>query len=262
MANGPEDFASVREALGGKDLREQLRWMEENPPDLPDGDGAGDGDPRARCERCGGLVRDDAPIEGAHCRCDGALKRCRETVEAADTGSTAGASMTFDDLDTSDPGVARAAAAARRVATGGQRGLAMFGEPGTGKTHTALAACRLALQRRSTAAYYNMVELVSLVQKTYGAPWYEESRSDVLRRVAGRELIVVDDLGKERDSEDVRTIVFELFHGLYSSGSRLILCSNLGDAEYRDRYDGAVTSRIAFMCEIVVVAGEDRRRSG
>ena len=252
-------FASVREALGGKDLREQLRWMAENPPDLPSGEGGGP-EINARCERCGGLVRDDATDAGRHCRCEGPLRRCREFLDRVDPAG----GMTFGALEASslDPTLARAAVLAEGVAKGERGGLAMFGPPGTGKTHTAVAACRLAISRGEAAAYHNVVALVSRIQETYGADWHQESRTSVIAGVAGRDLVVLDDLGKERTTEDVRTIVYELVDAVYSSGARLIVCSNLAAEEYRARYDEAVTSRIAGACEVVAVRGGDRRRGG
>lgn len=260
MGRGEDrDFSSVRDALGGKDLREQLRWMEENPPDLPSGD-PGAVATNARCERCGGLLRDDATEAGRHCRCDGPLRRCREFVDRADPG----ARMTFESLESSslDPTLARAAVVAEGVAKGERRGLAMFGLPGTGKTHTAVAACRLAISRGEAAAYHNVVALVSRIQETYGADWHQGSRASVIAGVAARDLVVLDDLGKERTTEDVQTIVYELVDSVYSAGARLIVCSNLTPREYTARYDEAVTSRIAGACEILAVRGADRRRSG
>lgn len=248
-------LTSINEVLDGKSFEERIAWMLDNPPKLEKR--ADDG--RDRDERCGcgGLVHDDSEADGPRCRCDGALRRCRRQVDAADPAGR----MTFRGLDPDgDPSVRTAAAAARRVASGEQRGLAMFGPPGTGKTHVSVAACRLALSRRSTAGFHNVVELVSRVQETYGRGG-DDTRSSVIAEVTGRDLIVLDDLGKERDTGDVRTIVYELVDAIYRSGKRLIVCSNLGGEEYRARYDEAVTSRIAGICERLPVLGADRRRS-
>lgn len=247
----------VREVLSGKSVEEQVAWMEKNVPShLPRREDGGR-DLDERCAACGGLIHDDSEADGPHCRCAGALRRCMEYLDRADPEGR----MTFDALTDVHPSARRAATAARRVALGEQRGVGLFGPPGGGKTHLAVAACRLALSRRTTAAYFNVVELIGRVQATYGRGWHEDSRADVIAGVASRELIVLDDLGKERNTEDVATIVYELIDSIYSSGARLIVCSNFGAGEYRSRYDEAVTSRMAGMCELVPVLGRDRRRS-
>ena len=250
----------VRELLSGKSRDEQLRWMDENPPAhlrRSEDDGR---DRDELCPSCGGLVHDDSEAERPRCRCAGALSRCQQRVDRADPGGR----MTFDRIDRLmvEPSLARATALAEKVAAGERRGLAMFGPPGVGKTHVAVAACRAAISRRVTAEYRNVVELVGRVQATYGHGLEDgETRADVIAQVAARDLVVLDDLGKERTSEDVQTIVYELVDAIHRSGARLVVCSNLSGAEYRSRYDEAVTSRIAGVCEIVPVLGEDRRRS-
>jgi DNA replication protein DnaC len=170
------------------------------------------------------------------------------------------ARMRFDALEGPHPSLRRAvdiALAAARDCFG--RGVAMFGKPGVGKTHVAVAACREALRRGVIAGYYDVAGLVSRVQETY-SPREEGTRRAVIEDVARRRLVVLDDLGKEHRSVNVDSIVYELVDALDVGRSTLVLCSNLTAGAYRERYDEAVRSRIAGMCEVVVVAGEDRRR--
>lgn len=237
----------LREVLDGKSFGEKLRYMREHPPTLEPGTIFAEDE---RCPSCGGLVHDNSGTEGTRCRCTNALRRCLERADRADPQGR----MTFDRLEQANPSQTRAA-------TGEQRGLALFGPPGTGKTHLAISACRLALARRVAAEYCNVVEVVGRVQETYGGGWCAETRASVIGSVAGRELVVLDDLGMERCSSDVGSIVYELVDAIYCSGTRLIVCSNLGNAAYGHRYDEAVRSRVAGMCEIVGVSGEDKRRA-
>lgn len=250
----------VSEVLWGKSFEEQLRWMSANPPDLRPGTSFADDE---RCPACGGLVHDASWADGPRCRCEGALRRCLEHVDRADPEG----SMSFEHLDLggANSSLERAAAAAKSVAAGDRRGLAMFGPPGVGKSHVAIAACRAAISQRIAADYHNVVQLVGRVQATYRRGLEDgETRANVIEWVASRDLVVLDDLGKERRSDDIDSIVYELVDAIYRTKTRLILCSNLGGVEYRERYDEAVTSRIAGMCgeAIVGVLGEDRRRAG
>nr|MDP9475441.1 hypothetical protein [Actinomycetota bacterium] len=141
---------SVRDILGGKSLEEKIRWMEENPPERLKAGESEERDRLERCPRCEGFVHDDAPEDGKHCRCDSRLRRCRELVDFADPEGR----MTFSGMKGLSEGQKRAAMLAREVALGERQGLGMFGTPGTGKTHTAVAAVRLALSHGVEAGFY------------------------------------------------------------------------------------------------------------
>ena len=227
------------------------RRMEENPPACHYRQPANE-----ICEVCGGWKGAWAPVHGSFCSCRRLVERGFTHLAAVDPEED----MRFDDLKGTHPTLERAARMTRKASCGESRcGVAMFGKPGLGKTHVAVAACREALQRGVVAGYYNVAGLVSRIQKTY-SPHEEETRRVVIEGVARRRFVVLDDLGEEHRSANVDSIIYELVNALYVARSILILCSNLPDAEYRGRYDEAVRSRIAGMCEVVVVEGEDRRR--
>ena len=227
------------------------RRMEENPPVRHYRPPV-----KETCEVCGGWKGAWAPVNGRFCSCERLVERGFAQLAAIDPRED----MSFDSLKGAHPTLARAAHLAREASREvAGHGVAMFGKPGVGKTHVAVAACREALGQGVVAGYYNVAELVSRVQETY-SPWEEETRRVVIEGVAKRRFVVLDDLGKEHRSANVDSIIYELVNALYVARSTLILCSNLPDAEYRGRYDEAVRSRIAGMCEVVVVAGEDRRR--
>jgi DNA replication protein DnaC len=225
--------------------------MEENPPKRRFEEPV-----EETCDVCGGWKGGWAPVHGRFCSCERLIERGFAQLAAVDPEE----GMRFDALEGAHPTLKRAARLAWLASCGGSgRGVAMFGKPGVGKTHLAIAACREALQRGVVAGYYNVAELVARVQDTY-SPHETGTRRAAIEGVAKRRFVVLDDLGKEHRSANVDSIVYELVNALYVTRSTLVLCSNLPDAEYRGRYDEAVRSRIAGMCEVVVVAGEDRRR--
>lgn len=227
------------------------RRMEENPPVCRYRPPANE-----TCDVCGGWRGAWAPVHGRFCSCGRLVERGFAQLAAVDPEGD----MRFQTLKGTHPTLGRAARLSREASHGGSGlGVAMFGKPGVGKTHVAVAACREALQRGVVAGYYNVAELVSRIQETY-SPREEETRRAVIEGVAKRRFVVLDDLGKEHRSANVDSIVYELVNALYIARSKLVLCSNLPDVEYRGRYDEAVRSRIAGMCEVVVVLGKDRRR--
>lgn len=227
------------------------RRMEESPPvrrrEMPE---------QETCGACGGVKGNVVFGGGDFCRCGRLVGRGRAQLAAVDPDGV----MRFDTLDDPHPTLGRAARLALAAASGESgRGVAMFGRPGRGKSHVAVAACRVALSRGVAAGYYNVAELVGRIQGTY-SPREEQTRRAVIEGVARRRLVVLDDLGKEHRSANVDSIVYELVNALHLGRSTLLLCSNLTDSDYRERYDESIRSRVSSMCEAVVVAGEDRRR--
>ena len=75
------------------------------------------------------------------------------------------------------------------------------------------------------------------------------------------DVVFLDDLGKERASEDVATVIYELVDGLLTNERTLIASANLDVKEYAARYDDATRSRIREMCETWRLDGDDRRRT-
>lgn len=214
------------------------------------------------CGRCYGV--EGPVVVGNHerCRCPGLFAKQRGVLSGVDPEGRVALDEAEDVHDTLRP-VLRAC---EEIADGKRtRGLILFGKPGVGKTFAAISAVRAALEAGRLAGYFNVADLVSRVQATYGES--PESRASIVAEVALHEIAVLDDLGKEHSSANVESIVYELIDTLYRRGRTMIVCSNLpaksknpGDPKgFTERYDDAVRSRLAGSCEMFVVRGEDRR---
>ena len=205
------------------------------------------------CERCGGSVGNIALGGTRFCACARANRRDVERLHRVDPRG----SMTFNSLDQAPANLSGA-----RDSFFSGHGVAMFGNPGTGKTHLSVAACRHAVSEGLTAGYYNVAELASRIRDTYSNQEYgADSRRAIVEDVSRHDLVVLDDLGKEHASEDAQTIIYELINAVYQAGRQLIVASNLPPGPYEQRYDDAVRSRIAGMCDVYVIAAKDRRRA-
>lgn len=206
------------------------------------------------CEMCGGSLGPIAPADQDWCKCDSITRRCQEALDLVDPE----AGMTFGNYAPDTDEQKKALGIAMGVASGAKRGCLLLGDPGVGKTHLGVSALRKAIEEGQTAAYENVVSLVSRIQATYGGE--EGSRGAIIEALLKCKLVMLDDLGKERMTEDVASIVYEVINAVYGRGTRVIVCSNLTGEEYLNRYDSAVRSRMAGMCERMVVSGSDRRR--
>lgn len=208
------------------------------------------------CERCQGVL--GHLVVGNYERCSCArLFRVQERI-VSEFGIPGGWPATATELP--HESLIPVYGAMRKIASGErERGLILFGEPGRGKTHAAVTLVSECLKAQGLAGYFNVAEVVSRIQATYSYDDAAESRASIIEGVLLHDPVVLDDLGKERASEDVAMILYEIIDGLYRKGRTLIVCSNTRGPEFAARYDGALQSRIMGLCEKMVVRGEDLR---
>lgn len=146
------------------------------------------------------------------------------------------------------------------------RGAYIHGPVGTGKTHLAMAAARLAVDAGIGVKAASMLDVLSAVRGTYGSAANEDA---VIARYAGCGLLVIDDLGKEPPTAWALSQVFRLIDDRYANMRPVIVTAQFG----RDRLAGrlascgdeetavAIVSRLCEMCDAVKLDGRDRRIS-
>lgn len=87
----------------------------------------------------------------------------------------------------------------------------------------------------------------------------EETEGGIIDECANAPVLVLDDLGVERPSEWALATIFEIIDRRYTEERPLWCSSNLNLEELAQRLGDRITSRIAGMCEVYEMAGEDRR---
>lgn len=144
---------------------------------------------------------------------------------------------------------------ARKFSTS-SRGLFLWGPCGCGKTHLATAAmkARLMLTKRPVT----FVAFEELVSKLRGAS--PEVREESIHFYAQKAMLL-DDVVVQDVTDFVRQLLYQLVDRKYREmqWDGLIMTSNQNMAQFSATYGDRTASRVAEMCDIAKVSGDDQR---
>ena len=138
------------------------------------------------------------------------------------------------------------------------RGLLLHGVVGTGKTYYAAAIANHVIDQGYRVLMTSFARLTNQIQGMYDG---KQKFIDDLNRY---QLLILDDLGAERDTEFMQEMVYNIVDTRYRAGLPFIVTTNLTgeqiakaqDITYQRIYD-----RILERCFPVAVEGSSRRRA-
>jgi DNA replication protein DnaC len=142
------------------------------------------------------------------------------------------------------------------------RGLWIYGSAGTGKTTLAMLVSRTALEAGRSVAIYSLPKLLARIRRTYDAGTGEQSYAELFERLASVDLLHIDDLGAEKQTEWVLEQLYALVNERYEAQRSLVVTTNHDESELEEQIGARVVSRLAEMCETLPVFDEDRRWRG
>lgn len=137
------------------------------------------------------------------------------------------------------------------------KGLLLAGPLGTGKTSIA-AAVAVTCGEPNTAAFWRLTALLDQVKSEFDG----DNAGWTLNRAKNKPLLVLDDLGRERQSDFNTDAVRSLLEHRYDGGLPCVITSNMLPEQLREYVGARVWSRLAEMVDVVLVEGPDRRLAG
>lgn len=111
-----------------------------------------------------------------------------------------------------------------RLENGG--GLILQGKPGTGKTHLACAIANQVLTNGSSARFTTVMQLVRAVRSTWKRD-SEKTEDQVLQAIIDYDLLIIDEIGVQYETESEKLILFDVLNGRYENVKPTILLTNL-----------------------------------
>jgi len=142
-------------------------------------------------------------------------------------------------------------------------GLFITGGYGVGKTHLAAAITNYLIRSKmATVIFGNVTILLGRLRSAYSDDSeYEETQ--ILKELYDVDLLVIDDLGKEKPTPWVEEKLYNVINERYENYRPIIVTSNLELEEIEQRLEtcgGAIVSRIIEMCRGVKIVGPDFRK--
>lgn len=137
------------------------------------------------------------------------------------------------------------------------KGLLLFGSVGTGKTFMAACIANALIDQGHPCLVTNFSRLTNTISGMYSG------KQEYIDGLDSFELLVIDDLASERDTEYMQETVTSIIDARYRSGKPLIITTNLTTHELQSPNDmrkQRIYSRLFEMCVPVEARGQDRRK--
>lgn len=213
----------------------------------------------------GGFVVDEATNTASDCRCRGGRIAMARTRSLAGRIPRRYRGVSFERPPVSD--VERVAPEQIRVirrytqAIGANldagRGLWLVGDVGTGKTTLAMLVSKHALQAGRSVAIYSLPRLLNLIRETIDSG----GKLDFLDRLAAVDLLQIDDLGAEHQTEWVLEQLYSIVNARYEARRAILATTNLTPEKLAEQIGPRTVSRLQEICdEPLPFFGADRRR--
>lgn len=133
--------------------------------------------------------------------------------------------------------------------------LIISGDNGIGKTHLAVA---IAHEVMSNGISVYFATAPTLFEKLRDELFFD-GKKPIHKMTVNAELLIIDDLGKEKSSEWTSETLYKIVNDRYENKLPVIITTNLTKNEIEKRYNKAVTSRLFGTSEFMNAVGKDRR---
>jgi DNA replication protein DnaC len=156
------------------------------------------------------------------------------------------------------------------------RGMWLMGNTGTGKTTLGMLMAKSALAAGRTVAVYFTPKLLTRIRMTYQATDSEDAYDAFFRRLTSVDLLYIDDLGAERQTDWVVEQLYALVNERYENSRSILITSNAdvekaggrdsvapvesGQRQLEEQIGSRTVSRLIEICgDPLPLFGPDRR---
>lgn len=142
------------------------------------------------------------------------------------------------------------------------KGLLLIGPVGVGKSHLAASIVNELNNKLYSCYFGNIVDIIGFIKSTYNKNSLLTESEAINIMTEQIDLLVIDDLGKENNSEHNLALLYQIINKLYENEKPLVITSNFGAVDLNKKLgerSQAIISRISSMCSPVHLDGKDWR---
>ena len=147
------------------------------------------------------------------------------------------------------------------------KGLFITGAYGAGKTYLASCIANEIIKNGKSVIFGTLIQLLDFIRDSYSDS--EVSDKDYLNLYSSVDLLVIDDLGKEKPTEWVLEKLFLIVNNRYNNYLPIVITTNYNRNQLRERlcinknYSivDSIISRLYEMCGGIEIKDDDHRMS-
>lgn len=142
------------------------------------------------------------------------------------------------------------------------KGLLLLGPAGLGKTHLAASIVNEINLKLYSSFFGNVVDIIGLIKSTYSKSSLLTERQAIELMTRKIDLLVIDDLGKENNTEHNLALLYQIINKLYENEKPVVITTNYGADTLKMKLGEraqAIISRISSMCTPIAMNGKDWR---
>ena len=147
------------------------------------------------------------------------------------------------------------------------KGLFITGTYGVGKTYLASCIANETIKNKNTVVFGTLIQLLDYIKDTYKDS--DMSAKEYLNLYSSVDLLIIDDLGKEKPTEWVLEKLFLIVNNRYNNYLPIVITTNYNRNQLRERlcvnknYSmvDSIISRLYEMCGGIEIKDEDHRMS-
>lgn len=150
-------------------------------------------------------------------------------------------------------------------------GIIITGTYGVGKSHLAAAIANNLINKGTPVIINTLIRLLGRIKDTYSSNYYDhakENESQILDLYSKVDLLIINDLGKEKPSEWMLEKLYTIIDERYENLKPVIITTNYNHETLVDRLTvngnddvaQSIISRIYEMCRYVEIKAEDYRK--